>query len=267
MIKIEKAISVVLILFSAFVFTMPVSGTSSRTAAVPDEHRASSPSRPSALQIASVSGPAKFFSNDEMADGSHFVEHMISAADSYSDYSFDYQMTVYKGAKQVIESGNFYFKRPKLMKLEVTQGKRDGAVAILGMDGKVKAKVKGLGFLPTFSLSPDSGLLRSANGYPMVDSDFHSLAQALKKFISEGMSSKVTRSALQLGTQSTSVYVLEMYRSDAQLFKRVFVDADKYLPVEWYDYEDGKLWSLSTWHNFKGNLGLSDKFFTVKGES
>lgn len=218
--------------------------------------------------ISVLSGPRSTHLNHEMLDGAQFIDRMHASADSFADYSFDYSMTVYKQDKTVVERGNFFFKRPKLMRLEVTEGKRNGAVAVLYPDGKVRAKLKTFAFMPAVSLAPDSSLLRSANGYPMVESDFSSLAQALKKFMKEGVGSRVSASSVMVGTLTTPVYVLEMYNGTPdKLFKRVFVDADKYLPVEWYDYEDGKLFTLSTWHNFKGNSGLSDQLFTVKGEN
>ncbi|HEY9788421.1 MAG TPA: hypothetical protein V6D17_23735 [Candidatus Obscuribacterales bacterium] len=223
-------------------------------------------SRSGGQLVGVLSGASPNAAVKEMKDGSGFIEKMYAAADLLNDYSFDYRMTVYKSDKTVIEGGDFFFKKPKLMRLEVTEGKRDGAVAVLSADGRVRAKLKGMGFLSMVSLAPYSSFLRSANGYPMVDSDFLSLAQALRSYLREGVTSKVTAAPVSVATLPHAVHILEMYKHE-QLWKRVYVDLDSHLPLEWYDYDDnGKLYALSTWHNFKSNLGLSDQLFTIKGD-
>lgn len=199
-----------------------------------------------------------------MKDGQPLTEKMIKAADSYNDYTFEFEMTAYKGGTTV-ERGKFYFKKPRLIRLEEHGPLRKGSVAILTASGKVKGHAGGgLSFF-VVDLSPNSSLLRSANGYPMVDSDLFSLAKALKKFVDEG------KVALQAENQTTlangnRVEMLEVYmKNDGPIYKRVAVDADTLLPVEWWDYEQGNLVSHSTWHNFAGNIGLTDATFTIKG--
>ncbi len=59
-------------------------------------------------------------------DGHGFVQHMMNAADALESYSFNYKMSALKDNKTLVEKGDFYFKKPKLMRLEVTEGKRKG---------------------------------------------------------------------------------------------------------------------------------------------
>ncbi len=202
-------------------------------------------------------------------DGHSFVQHMLNAAESLDAYSFNYKMSALKGDKTLVEQGDFYFKKPHLMRLEVTEGKRKGSVAVLQSDGRVHGKAPGLGmFASMITLAPDSRFLKSVNGYPMVDSDFSSLARALKKFLDDGATAKITTHTVseRLGHQPS--HLIEVYtdKTQSQLFKRVFVDAVSYLPVEWYDYEDGKLSSESSWQNFKNDPGLPATLFSLKGD-
>lgn len=217
------------------------------------------------IGMASVTGASPF--TKEMSDGAPFIDRMVHTAQALQDYSFEYQMKVMKD-KPITEKGTLYFKKPpKLMRLEVTGGKRQGAVAILSKDGKVRAKPTGIPFLNVVTLSPDSRFLQSPNGYPMVDSDFLSLAQALKDFLGQGIRSRVTDTPVAVPSTTARVHVLEMYKRDGGIYKRVFVDANSLLPLEWYDYEDGKLYTISNWSNLKLNQGLSDSLFNIKGEN
>lgn len=202
-------------------------------------------------------------------NGAPFIERMLKAADSYKDYVFEYEMVNYKG-KKVVEKGKFYFKKPRMMRLEEVGNFRKGSIAVMGSGGKIRAKPGGaLGFM-TVDLAPTSDYLRSANGYPMVDSDLSSLSQALKTFIEkDSCVARVTENTVQSTSSAPSqVYVLEVYHGsnfDGEIYKRVAVDPKSMLPVEWWDYIGGKLSSHSVWNNFKGNVGLADDVFTIKG--
>ncbi len=203
-------------------------------------------------------------------DAPTFVQHMMTAADSLEAYSFNYKMSALKGDKTLVEKGDFYFKKPKLMRLEVTEGKRKGSVAVLQADGRVHGKAPGLGILASMiTLAPDSKFLRSVNGYPMVESDFCSLAHALKKFLDDGACAKITAHTVSERLAHQPSHLIEVYTDKTQthLFKRVFVDANSYLPVEWYDYEDGKLSSESSWQNFKIDPGMPATLFSLKGDN
>lgn len=203
-------------------------------------------------------------------DSHVFVQHMMNAAEALDSYSFNYKMSALKGDKTLVEKGDFYFKKPHLMRLEVTEGKRKGSVAVLQADGRVHGKAPGLGiFASMITLAPDSRFLKSVNGYPMVDSDFGSLARALKKFLDDGATAKITAHTVSERINHQPAHLIEVYtdKTQTQLFKRVFVDAGSYLPVEWYDYEDGKLSSESSWQNFKNDPGMPATLFSLKGDN
>lgn len=202
----------------------------------------------------------------ETTDGANFIEKMVQKAGAYDDYQFEFKMTALKKGK-VVEEGRFYFKKPRLIKLVETGKFRKGAIAILQSNGKVKAKPGGALNFVAVDLSPNSSFLRSANGHPMVDSDLYSLAKALKVFLKEGNVARVTQEPLVYGTTGERVHVLEVYHDKElkDIYKRVAVSPSTFLPVEWWDYENGKLMSQSYWKSFKGNVGLTEEVFTLKG--
>ena len=243
--------------------SMAVSGTSGVIAASDTSHGNNH-------KLLSSLADAKANSVATFTDGHGFVQHMMDAADSLESYSFNYKMSALKGEKAIVEKGDFYFKKPKLMRLEVTEGKRKGSVAVLQSDGRVHGKAPGLGiFASMITLAPDSRFLKSVNGYPMVDSDFGSLARALKKFLDDGATAKITTHTVSERIAHQPSHLIEVFtdKTQTQLFKRVFVDANSYLPVEWYDYEDGKLSSESSWQNFKNDPGMPATLFSLKGDN
>lgn len=200
-------------------------------------------------------------------DGTVFIDKMLKSAESFNDYSFKYKMTVYHGAKTVTEGGNFWFKKPRLMRLKVTAGSRAGSVAVLEKNGKVKARMGGVLKLFIVNLPLNSNLLKSPNGYPFADSDYVSLAKETKKFLAAGCTSLVSENPLSVDSQSRKVYVLEISKNGvaAEPYKRAYIDSHLIVPVEWFDYEDGRLLAHTVWHDFKPNQGLSDELFTIRG--
>lgn len=252
-------------------------GTALDSSAAPD----TSPNTTSSIKIASrqkASKASKSASesasvpkadNANFTNAAPFIDRMLKAADSYKDYVFEYEMTNYKG-KKLIEKGKFYFKKPRMMRLEEVGSFRKGSIAVMGSGGKIRAKPGGALSFMTVDLAPSSDYLRSANGYPMVDSDLTSLAQALKTFIEkDSCVARVTENTVQSTSNAPSqVYMLEVYHGsnfEGEIFKRVAIDPKSMLPVEWWDYIGGKLSSHSIWNNFKGNVGLADDVFTIKG--
>ena len=203
-------------------------------------------------------------------DGAAFIEEMYRSASAQTAYSFNFTMTVYKGKKPTVEKGRFYYKKPGLIRLEEKGPYKKGAVAVLGDNGKVKAHLGGNLSLFVVELSRDNQMLRSANGHPMVESDFRSLAEALKQFLKEGVASRVTARPVMTDSSSRPVYLLEMRKGkgEGRLWKRIAVDSKTHLPVEWWDYrDDGKLWSHATWRSFESVADLPDDLFDAHKSS
>ena len=226
-------------------------------------------SKQKSSKASTTTAPLPKADNADYVNAAPFIERMLKAADSYKDCVFEYEMTNYKG-KKLIEKGKFYFKKPRMMRLEEVGSFRKGSIAVMGSGGKIKAKPGGALSFMTVDLAPSSDYLRSANGYPMVDSDLSSLAQALKTFIEkDSCVARVTENTVQSTSNAPSqVYMLEVYHGsnfEGEIYKRVAIDPKSMLPVEWWDYIDGKLSSHSIWNNFKGNVGLADDVFTIKG--
>ena len=197
-------------------------------------------------------------------DGAAFIDKMCSSTQALDNYSSAYEMVVYKQNQTVTEGGNFYYKKPRLMRVEVDKGPKKGSAAVLALDGKVHGHLGGALKFFRAAVSPDSELVRAANGFPMVGTDFYSLADYLRNMLKEGDHSRVTKQPTVTNKTGVPAYVVDMYTTKfgkELLLKRIYVDPRTYLPIYWEDYIDGKLWSESSWRNLKTGIEFPENFF------
>ena len=206
-----------------------------------------------------------------MKDGRDFVQTMSKTAESASDYTFKCVINTYRDGKVIKEEGNFYYKRPSMMKMEVTDGAKKGAVAVLGTDGKVRGHLGGMLKMFSGTIGKDSGLLKSANGFSMMDSDYETLLKDLQKQISQGSTCLVTPTPVTVAHTGEKVYVLEVYKQvdkdkEKDLTQRVFIDQKTMLPEQWNLYKQDQLFSSTDWKDVRLNIGLSNEVFSLKGK-
>ncbi len=201
----------------------------------------------------------------KMIDGDEFVHDMSDAAESLNCYSFKYETTVYKGRRTVDQKGDFCFKKPRQIRVAMTGDYKNGAVAVLTRDGKVRGHLGGALSPFVMTVQAKSDLLLGANGYPLVDSDFASMAEVVKGFIKDGMKSQVSEHPLPVDGQARKVYVIEILKgpSASELYKRAYIDPETLLPLEWFDYIDGHLFAHTVWTNLVTNVDLSDDLFKL----
>lgn len=206
----------------------------------------------------------KQVTTDADKDGKAFIDHMVKAAGDLNDYSFQYEMNVFKKSRVVTQRGKLDYKKPSKMRIEVTDGPNDGSVAVMTQPGKVKGHFGGVLAIFSGTVSDRSSYLRSINNWPMVDSDFLSLAQALKNYVyNEGKISKV--SAEPVEWQDGKRYlIVDLYEtSPKKIWKRIAVDPGNFLPCYWVDYQDGEIWTYSLWRNVQLNPGIADSVFKL----
>lgn len=201
---------------------------------------------------------------ESMKDGEAFINQMHKAAESLSDYSLVYETRIFKKGSTLVETGNLFFKKPKLMRVEETGEYSKGSVAVIGKDGKARAHSGGITSFITVTMDPEDKQLNSPNGDRMEDSDFASLARILKERLKGGARSRVTEKPVAVAGVPEPTYVVEVFLADKPnaVIKRIFVHPTTHLPVRWDDY-DYKEPCLSLWKNVKTNVGLSDDLFKL----
>lgn len=212
--------------------------------------------------ISSFSSLSQVSGAGKTVDGAEMIQDMTSAANDLKAYTFTYEMTVFKGKKTIFEKGNFYFQKPRLLRVEEVGEYKKGAVAVIGKDGKIRGHLGGALSPFTVTLSENSDQLLSANGYPMVDSDYSSMCKVIQSFLKQGMKSRVSDRPVAVDGHPEKVYVLEIYKG-TDLFKRSYVNSQSLLPVEWFDYVDGRLFARTVWKNLRITQNLSDDLFKL----
>ncbi len=212
--------------------------------------------------VSSFSSLSQISGIGKTVDGTEIINDMTNAASDLKAYSFTYEMSVFKGKKTIFEKGNFYFMKPRLLRVEEVGDYKKGAVAVIGKDGKVRGHLGGALSAFTVTLSENSDQLLSANGFPMVDSDWASMCRVVQGFLKQGMKSRVTDRPIAVDGHPEKVYILEIYKGDT-LYKRAYVNSQSLLPVEWFDYQDGRLFARTVWKNLKISASLSDDLFKL----
>lgn len=207
---------------------------------------------------------SKQITTDSDKDGKVFIDRMVKAAGDLNDYSFLYEMNVFKKSRVVSQRGTLDYKKPSKMRIEVIDGPNDGSVAVMTQPGKVKGHLGGVLSIFSGTVSDRSSYLLSINGWPMVDSDFLSLAQALRNYVyNDGKVSKVTSDPIEW-QDGKRYFVVELYEaSPKRLWKRIAVDPGNLLPCYWVDYQEGQIWTYSLWKNVRLNPGIADSVFKL----
>jgi outer membrane lipoprotein-sorting protein/biotin operon repressor len=195
------------------------------------------------------------------SDGTSQVKSMLERTRQMKAYSFDSVLYTFKNGKQIVETGKLYFKSPNLIRFEVTQGgKRSGSVVVRQPDGKIRGKMGGALSGIKVVLSPDSRLLKAANGFSVLESDLGSLLSVAVERL------KDQNSCLTGSIPEVPMSLIELVSRDGSLISRMTVDVTSKLPEEWSLFEGGKLFSTVKFSNLKMWAALPDSFFKLEGE-
>lgn len=225
---------------------------------------ANTKSNPAAKQLLSAMSAPIQMSVERSVDATNFISDMADAANALKGYTCDYVTTVFKGSKVINQQGSFWFKQPRQIRVEMTGDYKRGSVAVLGSNGKVRGHLGGALSAFTVSLAPNSDMLLGANGYPLVDSDFAGMSSVVKTFLQQGCTAKVTEHPVSVEGQTRKVYILEIVKpQSSELYKRTYIDPQTLLPLEWFDYQGGRLFAHTVWTALKLDANIKDDLFKI----
>lgn len=205
-----------------------------------------------------------FEQSQEIIDLAKLFGEMKIRFSSIRDYSCEMQVYSASGKKTRLEYYNFYFKKPKQLRVEITGGENRGAVLLLKNPGNVRVRQKkGIGSLVTLSFRPDHPLVTNLRGYGLHQSDW---GWFIDKHIElAGLFSGKFLREEKLHNRNTFVY--ELISSDPGRtldFKRelLWVDDIWGLPLRYQMFDEKKkaVQTMMAW-NIRLNTGLSDSLF------
>lgn len=216
------------------------------------------PEQAHAIEASSLESPASICAHGGKEDGRSVLSSMQEKARHLKGYSFDSNLTTLKDGKRIVELGKFYFKSPNLVRFEVTKaGSRSGAVVVKQSDGKIRGHLGGALSGIKVSLTPDSKLLKSANGFNILESDLVSL-------ISDAKTKAASRKCLSI-PEAQNEQIVELLESDGDITDRIAVSNEK-LPEVWTIFSDSKLLSILKFQNLQERNDLADSLFSMGGQ-
>jgi outer membrane lipoprotein-sorting protein len=192
------------------------------------------------------------------SDGKALLQAMQGKVRQMKNYTFDSILTTYKGKKVVVETGKFYFKSPNMVRFEVIKaGSRSGSVVIRQADGKIRGQMGGALRGIKVNLSPDSKLLKTANGFNILDSDLNTLLDSACR--------RAQAKSKCLAGAAKGVHIVELLEENGDLTDRIAVASQDKLPDEWNLYCDKQILSSVHFGNLQTRRNDLDNSLFVMG--
>ena len=174
---------------------------------------------------------------------------------SLQDYQHQNIYVRNRNGRNVSEGYNYFFKKPNLIRVEVTDGKDKGSLVILTASGKVRAKAGGLLGLFTVTMEPNDKRLQNEDGFTIADSGFQKIIKEMETRLA-GNSSTVVEV-----NREKKIYQLLIERGP--FHEQILVDLQTNLPIEWLTTQSGQFYGKSEWKNWQVNSGLPDSLFQL----
>lgn len=217
------------------------------------------PASAGALESTSLESPESICAHG--GDGRSVLQSMQEKVRNMKGYSFDSDLTTYRGGKRIKEVGRLYFKSPNLVRFEVIKaGSRSGAVVVKQSDGKIRGHMGGALSGIKVSLTPDSKILKSANGFSILESDLLSLLSDAKRKADSRLKCLASTGSGQ------NLQIVELLEGDGDVTDRIGVSPNQKLPEVWNLFSDSKLLSVLKFENLQARNDLPDSLFSMGGE-
>lgn len=180
----------------------------------------------------------------------------------------DYQCRMYewsaKGRREEIRYINFYFKQPRLIRMDIIKGNRSGdtgSIGVLRSNGKVQGRKGGLLSPFVISVDKESALATTIRGVTFDQSDAKAALERLR-FLME-------RSRLRFsGKEEGWLFDFHLVEPEEGITREtLFLSSENIMPLYTESFEGDELVQTVQWRSYIINAGLPDEFFDVRYES
>lgn len=183
------------------------------------------------------------------------VQQVVQSFDALTDYRCQmYSSRLRKDGTMAVDTNNYFFKKPKLIRLEVTSGGDKGSKVVLNKKGKVRAKAGGVLGVFTITMEPTDKRLQDGDS----------------SFVTTDLGSTLKDLQLTMNGAKATVTLIEGPRRAYQLVLErpgkkdtILIDAELKLPFQWEVLRNGKFDSKTEWKNLTKNVGLADELFEL----
>ncbi|MBI2839326.1 MAG: hypothetical protein HYX75_13500 [Acidobacteria bacterium] len=180
------------------------------------------------------------------------VDAMRQRYEALNDYHCQIIYTEYRNGRSNVEVDSYYFKKPQLIRLEVTEGKDKGAIVVLRRDGKVRATSGGLLGFFKITMEPDDKRLRDEDGSTFAESHFGGVLASIQSILA---------GASATATETDGVYRLQADHENVR--ELVLIDSRTMFPVEWLRLRAGNPQSKTQWKGLQVDVGLKESLFEL----
>jgi outer membrane lipoprotein-sorting protein len=197
--------------------------------------------------------------------GQSFIDNVHNTATTLNDYTVDTRLTGRLRDRLKEGGAKFFYKKNKRIRLEVTKGATNqGSVVVRREDGTVEGRGGGMLKLMKMKLQPDSRMLELPNGRSIVTTDFPTLMSDLKVRLKHGAKARIASGAVSGKLWKAPVKVVEIVEGEFDtVTDRIYFIRNLNFPVEWDNFKDGSLLSVTFFDNIKLNAGLDDNLFNL----
>lgn len=164
------------------------------------------------------------------------------------------------GSKTDLRTYNYFFSKPRLIRMEIIKGRNKGSVAVYN-DGKVCARHGGIfkPFVITCKLTDK--MVTSLRGGTITESDWQSVADKLKAYRKDN---KLELRGIQERTgRSAYLLVIDGLNEDGITARKLWIDSSTFLPLASEAYESGTLVNSMDYSDIAVNIKMPAGIFNL----
>lgn len=212
-----------------------------------------------------LSATSEMLLDSKKPNGNALLDKIHAYIAKFKDYKFHSAIKTYKGAKANNMEGNFFYKKARNVRVEVTSGGiKKGSVVVRNSDG-IKAKMGGGLLGLKVSLTEDSRMLLAPNGFNVVQSDLSSLIAQLKERVASGLLVRSSEGPIPVPGMKGNLLVVEVIqpKPTEKVVERLCIDPKELATIHWDIFKQDQLYSTFEVADFKGDVNLDEKLFTM----